>query len=354
VSDHQITTLSEFLKHSGARYRIFDMARRVAKISNEDFIDIEKTNQPYPYPLQKTAHFGIVFWNPDLADKHYVWFLKFPLDEQGLMIQAARDEFLVMLLDRVGECMLAANEGEQIEGALKDSPYTFKPRDDKMAAFNAQASVSLAVKPSKYYEPALAYFTGQTAAEDWPMLGMQGVADIAIRLSDKQTVSAVAKNMANVPEQPFITFSAFLEHAEPTIVLVESLFQKLKSLLEEEQANIALVSACLRAVSNSPATGLVDQMVMQVLNHKEVGQNIEVLATMSGRLWRILEQADLCQLFVERLAENNAGSSGFSQVLADAMYMPGLRNPIMTALRSPARSQALSLRVGELFGQPSA
>ncbi len=353
MSDHQITTLSEFLKHSGARYRIFDMARRVAKISNEDFADIEKTNQPYPYPLQKTAHFGIIFWNPDLADKHYVWFLKFPLDEQGLMIQAARDEFLVMLLDRVGECMLAANEGAQIEGALKDSPYTFKPRDDKMAAFNAQASVSLAVKPSQYYEPALAYFSGQTAAQDWQMLGMQGVADVAIRLSGKQTISAVANNMVNVPEQPFITFSTFLEHAEPTITLVESLSQKLDTLLQAEPAKISLVTACLRAVSNSPAIGSVDQMVRQVLNHSEVGQDIEVLATISGRLWRILEQVELSQLFVERLAENNAGYSGFSQVLADAMYMPGLRNPIMTALRSPERSPALTQKVGELFGQPS-
>jgi hypothetical protein len=223
-----------------------------------------------------------------------------------------------------------------------------------MAAFNAQASVSLAVKPSKYHEAALSYFTGQTAVEDWQRLGMQGVADVAIRLSDKQVISAVAKNMANVPEQPFITFSTFLEHAEPTIVLVESLSQKLEGLLQAEQINITLVSACLRAVSNSPATGLVDQMVMKVLNHQEVGQEIEVLATISGRLWRILEQAELCQLFVERLAENKAGYSGFSQVLADAIYMPGLRESIMTALRSPERSQALTLRVGELFGQPSA
>ena len=354
MSEHQITTLSEFLKHSGARYRIFDMARRVAKISNEDFADIEKTNQPYPYPLQKTAHFAVLFWNPDLADKHYIWFLKFPLDEQGLIIQAARDEFLVMLLDRVGECMLAANEGAQIEGALKDSPYTFKPRDDKMAAFNAQASVSLAVKPSKYYEPALAYFTGQTPIEDWQGLAMQGVADVSIRLSDKQAISAVAKHLANIPAEPFVSLSTFLEQSEPATTLVESLSAKLTHLLEAETVSTPLVIACLRAVSNSPATGLVDQMVTQVLNHP-IGQDIEILATISGRLWRVIEQeASLCQLFVERLAENSAGYSGFSQVLADAMYLPGCREPIMAALRSPGRSHALSLRVGEMFGQPSA
>jgi hypothetical protein len=353
VAHSNITTLTEFLQHSGARYRVFDMARRVVKISNEDFAEIEETHQPYPYPLQKTAHFGVLFWNPDLADKHYVWFLKFPLDEQGLLIQAARDEFLVMLLDRVGECMLAANQGDQIEGALRDSPYTFKPREDKMAAFNAQANESLVIKPSRYYDPALAYFTGQTSAEDWQDLAMQGVAEVAIRLSDKQVISAIAKQLPNLPAEPFSSLCTFLEHTEPTVTLVESFSTRLSLLLEAEKINTALVAACLRAVSNSPATGLVDQMVMQVLNHP-IGHDIEILASLSGRLWRIIGKVELCQLFVERLAENSAGYSGFSQVLADAMYLPGCREPIMMALRSPNRSQALSLRVGEMLGHSSA
>jgi hypothetical protein len=348
----QITTLSEFLQHSGARYRVFDMARRVVKISNDDFANIEQTDQPYPYPLQKIAHFAVLFWNPDLAEKHYVWFLKFPLDEQGLLIQAARDEFLVMLLDRVGECMLAANEGDQIEGALKDSPYTFKPREDKMAAFNAKASDSLAMKASQYYEPALAYFIGQTPAEEWQGLAMQGVADVATRLSDKPTISAVADHLSNIPAEPFVSFCTFLEHSEPTAIMVEQFAIKLNDLLAAEKIETGLIAACLRAVSNSPATGLVDNMVEQVLNHP-VSQDIEILATISGRLWRIIAQPKLCQHFVERLAENSAAYPGFSQVLADAMYLPGCREPIMAALRSSERSEALSLRVGEMFGQSS-
>ena len=348
----QITTLSEFLQHSGARYRVFDMARRVAKISNEDFASIEQTTQPYPYPLQKTAHFSVLFWNPDLAEKRYIWFLKFPLDEQGLLIQAARDEFLVMLLDSVGECMLAANESDQIEGALKDSPYTFKPREDKMAAFNAKASDSLAIKASQYYEPALAYFMGQTPAQDWQGLAMQGVADVATRLSEKQTIATVANHLGDIPPEPFVSFCTFLEHSEPTITLVEQFAYKLNGLLAAEKVETGLVAACLRAVSNSPATGLVDDMVERVLKHP-VSQDIELLATISGRVWRIIEQPKLCQCFVERLAENSMGYPGFSQVLADAMYLPGCREPIMSALRSPERSQTLSLRVGEMFSQSS-
>jgi len=40
-----------------------------------------------------------------------------------------------------------------------------------------------------------------------------------------------------------------------------------------------------------------------------------------------------------------------SQVLADVIYMPGLRVHIMDALRSPQRSDVLTKRVGEMFGQ---
>ena len=56
-------------------------------------------------------------------------------------------------------------------------------------------------------------------------------------------------------------------------------------------------------------------------------------------------------LSVERLAENDAGYSGFSQVLADALFMPGRRKHIMKALGSPKCSDNLSKRADEMFGQ---
>jgi hypothetical protein len=350
MSDNKITTLSEFLDHSGAKYRVFDMGRRVVKLSSEQFLEFESAKQPYPQPLQKSALFGVIFWNPTLPEKHYIWFLKFPLDEQGLLIQAARDEFLVMLLDRVGECMLAATDGNTIEGALKDSPYTFKPRDDKMAAFNAKASKSLARPPSSYYQHALDYFTGQKDRNDWPSLAMQGVADVAERLAEGEQTQRLIASLPTLPSTPLTVLSSFLEHTEPAVGIVEVLSHSVDSELQQQQPNIATLCACLRAASNSPAQGLLEQMVIQILSH-DCSRQIEILATISGRLWQVLEQAPICTLFVERLAENDADYSGFSQVLADAMYMPGLRQHIMKALRSPERSDMLSKRVGEMFGQ---
>lgn len=349
MATNKITTLSEFLHQSGARYRVFDMGRRVVKLSPEDVVGFERAIKPYPYPFQQTALFGVIFWNPAVPDKHYVWFLKFPLDEQGLLIQAARDEFLVMLLDRVGECMLAASDGNLIEGALKDSPYTFTPREDKMAAFNAQATKSLSSTPSRFYDEAYAYFTGKTDISQWQNLGMQGVADVAIRLDDNQETLGLIETIPKLPDEPFMVLSTFLEHAEPSAGIVEVLAQRVDMELQEKQPDIQRICACLRAASNSPAKGLVDQMVTHVLKHK-CSRSIEVLAIISGRIWRVLQQPHICQLFVEQLAHNDAYYSGFSQLLADVMFIPNMREPVMQALRSPTRSKELTRSVGKMFG----
>ncbi len=349
MTDNTITTLGQFLHQSGSQYRVFDMGRRVVKINEEAFADFEEAKYPYPYPLNKQALFGVVFWNPEHIDKQYVWFLKLPLDEQGLLIQAARDEFLVMLLERVGECMLAAEDGKNIESALKDSPYTFEPQEQKMAAFNAQVTKCLNMPPSPFYDAALAYFTGVTDTNDWQSLAMQGIADLAIRLAhdSEETVDLIA-TLPKLPEVPWNAFCTFLEHAEPVAGIVEVLTQRLDAVLQEDTPDTNQICSCLRAASNSPDNDLVESMVKQVLNHS-CSQNIEVLATITGRVWRVLDQDAICQVFLEQLARNDAGQEGFNQLIIDVLYLPGMRLNIMKALRSPQRSTELSIAVGNLF-----
>jgi hypothetical protein len=348
MSENKISTLTEFLEQSGAKYRVFDLGRRVTKISVDVFSGFENAQQPYPYPFQQKAFFGVIFWNPSLPDKQYVWFLSFPLDEQGLLVQAARDEFLVMLLDRVGECMLAAADGQRIEGALKDSPYAFKPREDKMAAFNAHATAALSLPASQFYPLAKVYFTGEIASDQWQQLGMQGVADFAVRL-DNQTAASLAKQLATFPAEPFGVLTTFLEHAEPSTDLVEAFGNLIEQQLQKEEIELAVLFGCLRAISNSKATGLVDKAVANVLA-SPVSQYIEVLAIISGRISRVFQNPELCQLFVEKLAHNEAGINGFSHLLVDAMYMPDTRLPIMQAIRNPERSEQLAKFVGQMFG----
>ena len=350
MSSHQITTLSEFLHHSGAKYSVFDMGRRVTKLCSDQFFNFESARQAYPYPLQKSALFGVIFWSPTLPDKHYIWFLKFPLDEQGLLVQAARDEFLSMLLERVGGSMLAATGNEDIEDILSDSPYTFTPLEEKLAAFNSKANKSLGRQASSYYHNALNYFIGEKDLNDWQSLGIQGVADFAERLNEGEDTRRLIEVLPKLPEKPFMVLCSFLEHVEPTVGIAEALAQQIEYELEQKEPNIEKICACLRAASNCPARALLEQIVIKTLKN-DCSKKIEILAVISGRLWQLLENSQICTLFVEQLAENDADYSGFSQLLADAMFMPGLREHIMKALQCPKRSDTLSKRVGEMFGQ---
>ncbi len=347
MAEHEISTLTDFFHKSGAKYRVFDMGRRVVKLSPDTVFNFEHAKKPYPFPFKQSALLGIVFWNPEQADNRYVWFLNFPLDEQGLLIQAARDEFLVMLLDRVGECMLANQNGETIEGALKDSPYAFKPREDRMAAFNAQVTKNLALAPSSYFEDVKAYFAGDEFG-NWQSLGMQGFADFAARMGDDETLSLI-ESIPSLPSESFLMLTTFLENVEVETGVVEVFARRVEVELQEDEPDIVNLCACLRAVSYSPATGLVSLMVKHVLQHP-CSRHIELLATISGRLWTVLEKEAICQLYVEQLAKNNVGQEGFSQLLADLMFMPNMRAEIMKVLRSPKRSVELSEAVGKMFG----
>ncbi|AFJ02026.1 Protein of unknown function (DUF3549) [Methylophaga frappieri] len=350
MAQQKISTLTSFFEQSGTKYRIFDMGRRVSKISSTDFARIENAALPYPMPFQRMAWLAIVFWAPGRPDQHYVWFLQLPLDEQGLLLQVARDEFLVAVLDRVGESMLAAADGHRLQGALKDSPYSFTPREEKMAAFNALATATLRLPPSPYFPAAKAYFTGNADSQVWSELALQGVADVAVRLPETDDVADLIQTLPGLPATPFQTLARFLEQVAIPTSLVEAFIAQLSAALGEVDPDVNHVAACLRAISNTAAQGLVAETVRKVLQH-DCSRNVEILAVVSGRCWSTLAEPTIAHLFCERLAINDAGQPGFSQLLADVLYLPNLRDPIMQALRSPGRSDALATSVGIMFGQ---
>jgi len=348
--DNPITLLSQFMTQSRLKYRVFDMGRRVTQLTPDTFLSFERCQKPYPYPFQRQAMLGIIFWQDTQADHPLVWFLNFPLDEQGLLDPHSRDAFLKVLLERVGASMLAAAEGQKLAGALEDNPYTFTPTDVKMAAFNAKARAVLKLPPSSYFPAAQRYFFGETDLADWQSLALQGIADVAIRAEEGETTLELIDMLPRLPQPVFQSLCNFLEHAQPPAGLVEVLSQKLLIELEKPGPDVPTVVACLRAASNTPAQGLLDQMVLKTLQNK-VSHNVEVLAVLSGRIWPVLKKPVIAQQFVERLANNDAGQLGFSQLLADILFMPTMRDPIMQALRHPKRSQTLARAVGIMFGQ---
>ncbi|MBL1418775.1 MAG: DUF3549 family protein, partial [Moritella sp.] len=58
---HTLNTLSEFLLQAKTQFRVYDMGRKISKISTDDFMQFESAQRPYPAPLQRHAQFAITF-----------------------------------------------------------------------------------------------------------------------------------------------------------------------------------------------------------------------------------------------------------------------------------------------------
>ena len=74
---------------------VYEMGRRLKKIPLQTFTSFEQASQPWPYPLIRSAWFALAFTPAKKKQQDSavnIWFLKLPLDEQGKLIQIARDE----------------------------------------------------------------------------------------------------------------------------------------------------------------------------------------------------------------------------------------------------------------------
>ena len=56
-----ISTITELLKLSNSQYRIYDVGRKIDKLSKEYFEKIENNQVPYPFPSQAHAFLAISF-----------------------------------------------------------------------------------------------------------------------------------------------------------------------------------------------------------------------------------------------------------------------------------------------------
>ncbi len=340
-------TITEFLESNSTRMRLFDMGRRVTKIPHEQFLKFEHCEISYPFPLQKKAWFGILF--QDQKREPFIWFLHLPLDELGRIVPAARDDFLHQLLERINQNLHAEKDDQELVSALKDNPYCFKPKDDRLAIFHAKASLALKQQTSKYYPHAHQYFSGDLGWDQWPFVGYQGIADIAVRLNEDNNSHYLSQAIPQLPASPFEALCHCLENVEITPEVTQALLDRVKQTLSEETPALVILTSAIRGIAQSCSVNLRRALLHAVLNRPDICSP-DVLIAISGRAWEPLKEAEIGKLYLERLAENSAGQPFFSQCLADLLYLPGMREPLLKIIRNPERSERLSQAIGDMFG----
>ncbi|QUM83499.1 MULTISPECIES: DUF3549 family protein [unclassified Moritella] len=344
---HTLNTLSEFLLQAKTQFRVYDMGRKISKISTDDFMQFESAQQAYPAPLQRHAQFAITFWNKNENNQHYIWFLKFPLDEQGLLIQGTRNSFLNMVVDSLG-LMLEKKPSEEEQEHLATNPYVFKPSTDKVAMLNAVINRDFIRPESKYYPAAHNYFANKLGFDQWQDVGVQGICDIATRLNRDNNAEHLAAALPKLPTEPLYSLCLALEHEALPTVLSEALAKLINQEVAQEKPDDVRLSMLIRALSSAPAQGLRTALYPALFKHNDISQTIVALA---GRCWHDFNDDAQLLAFFEAAVKQQQGEELFIYLFSDLVAIPSLRNKVLAMLRNPERSNTLGSAIGLLFRQ---
>ena len=341
--------LNDFLRQADFNYVAYDMGRRIVRLTPQQFIQFENATIAYPTPLQQHAWLGILGWTKDDKTRHFIWFIKLPLDELGKINPLARDELLQYLVEQLGQQLLLSEGNATAEVEASALPHGFTPGEESMAMFHAKAAKHLGQPASRFYKHAQEYLSGKQGYEQWAFVGMQGLADVTARLNQHDNQELLQQALPHLPIQPFAQVCRFLEHETISPQLAKIIINRTDNELETDNYRDTVVSS-LRAIA-----GCTDQDVRQAFIHKVLtaayGKDVEVLAAISGRCWEDLKDKELCRLYLNNLAINNSGQTGFTHLLMDLLMIPGMREPIMQGLRDPDRSKELAQAMGQFFSK---
>ena len=340
-------SISHFLETGEFEYRIYEMGRKVWEISAESFEQIENQKIKYPYPFQQKAWLALLFWLKNKQEDAVIWFLQFPIDELGFLKQASRDAFLIDLLEQTGKNIQAKQQGEKTEDGLGESPFAFKPREDRLAMFHAIATKTLGQEPSQHYQYAHDYLLpknkGGVGFDQWQFLGLQGLADVIARLDSDDNEKLLVDAIAEMPETPLNSYAQALENVEFNADLFEVLAKKIKAEISKTEVNVALVASLIRAISSYPVEAQRIELLQEVVS-SSLANEVEIIASITGRSWNDLKDNDFRKIIIDVLAQHE--QMAFNAIVADLIQIPGMRDLILDEMRSENRSPELAAKFG--------
>jgi len=363
-------SITHFLQTGGFHYRVFDMGRKVNRISNEKFEVIEGQKQAYPAPFQKKAWLALLFWEEGKPNEATIWFLQFPIDELGFLKLEARDAFLIDLLEQTGKNIQAKQQGKQALDELKESPFAFKPNPDRLAMLHALATKELDQQPSQYYQHARDYLSGGAGYEQWQFLGLQGIADVVARVDEEGNDDLLAKAIGLMPETPLVSFCSALENIKPQDSVAQALVARLENIISESMVaernrstpphfykmndntepevspNIQLISMLMRALSGAKPKELRQGILKDILK-SPLGKDIEIIAAISGRAWNDLRDQSVLKAFIANLASQN--QMAFDAILSDLMMIPDMRELLLSEMNGDNQPVGLSERFDQFM-----
>jgi len=336
--------LSEYLEKLDGQYRLYDVGRRIRKVSKSQFQKFESLESAYPFPYLQHAWLALYISPPKQPENETLMFLKWPLDEQGKLIPYVRDD-LVHRLIKLSETPLQADT--EIEDPLKDNPFAFKPDDVRLANLHAMIQTAQHRKPSSHYDHVVNYLQAgalnPNELQNWQNLGLQGIADVSARSQDHKASLQACINQ--LPQETFLAFAQCLEHQVIPAEVSDLVFKRFESALQKTDNTIE-VEAAMRILGASISDELRIRAWEMWLN-SQYSKDVACVLAFATRNYDDLAFIPHCITdFLVNLAELDQGGeqpfTAFIKITGDLLFLPGIRNLLLNALRSEQRPSILA------------
>ena len=325
------------------------MGRCIRPLDPQAFLALENGETQVQYPRQQHFWCGIVYWNKNLSEQRYIWFIKFPVDERGYIVDAARQHFL----EKVFTALASANPDNNIDLAKteqnSENPYIFQPNQQQLADFNANTRKSIGLPPCDDFQLALSYLKAPYI-QDWRNISLQGLADVVVFASE-DALTSILNTLKILP-------ATVCQHLLSSLENKPISQQQATNIINDSdwQANIEnnAYSYQLRALSQMPNETDRQTLIAQLLSETN-SVTKDVLIVIAGRHWTGLNEANMMR-FLESAAELDTDAHSFEffcSLFADVVQLPQTRNEALKALRNPNRSSRLSNAIGALFKRKS-
>jgi len=337
-----ITSISELLSLSNSQYRIYDIGRKIDKISKKTFTQIELNQVAYPSPSQGHAFIAIAFWQKKNAQP-YLWFIKLPIDERGLLNQGARNHFIAIIVEALGSD-LTIDPSEHQEELLKSNPYHFTPTQYKLASLNSIICHELKHKMSDHLKHCITYFSSQELWVNWENIGVQGITDFVATLSQGKNNEYLVNALPHLPEQVLIPLCSALENHALSLNLITAIIHKIENDSSSNSETIKL--HLVRSLASSTEHSHVIKLIEQLLSRKQV--SMDLLIVLAGKCWHVLEDQQRMMVFLELLVKDNEQQL-FNAIFRDLIAIPLIRPILFQSIRSKDRSVELIEAIGLLF-----
>jgi len=336
----QINTISEFLLQAGTDYRIFDMARGIRPLESQLFLEIESATLKAPYPRQQHAWFGILFFNKHMSNECYIWFVKLPLDEQGLVIGAARQQFLQLVVEALGQTLDKQNN---TNNQLPDNPFTFVPNPQQLADFNSIGRIELDIPLSEHLSLVEQYLV-HPERYNWRVIPLQGIADFTASLQQDERRHLLLKQFSTLaPDMQYALCTSLENHQ-----INEDISALLINWYHQDVKDEKRLHSVLRGLCQSQDKKAVNSLILSILKSSN-GLKSSVLMLIAARHWRYLKESTTLNIYIELLAV--CEDSPFIGLYSDLVQIPEIRRAMLGVLRWPEKSKQLTQAIGQLFGQ---